>query len=472
MTLIRYSFILMFTGAHCYAQLVHPNNNDAFLQNEVASVYITIAPEDLETILTDSILSDYEYPASFRYVSSLFSDSIEQVGFRLRGNTSRYSAKKSFKVAFNSFISGQKWKGLEKLNLNGEHNDPSIMRSRMSNQLLKYAGVPCSRTSYVRLYVNEEYKGLYLNAEHIDDEFLQRRFIADDEGNLYKCFWGADLTYLGPNPLNYSEIYELKTNKIQNDYTGLISFIEALNNTSEEEFPCVIQELFDVDLYLRTLVMEILIGHWDGYAVNKNNFYLYQRPSDGRFVFIEYDMDNTFGIDWDNVNWAIRDVYSWGEVDRPLYNRIMDVPYFRDRFNFYFQEAQEAIYLPSDFITECNETQGLIASAALSDTYKELDYGFTNEDFMNSIESAFGMHVTTSIEDFVNDRYDTSLDQIDICIGLSNPCELGIAELNNTFNPVRFYDVSGREISSLSTFNGVYIGQSISGEVKKYYKYE
>jgi hypothetical protein len=435
-------------------------------------VYISIATEDLETILTDSLLSDYEYPASFRYVSSLFSDSVDLVGFRLRGNTSRYSAKKSFKVAFNSFVSGQKWKGLEKLNLNGEHNDPSIMRSRMSNQLLKYAGVPCSRTSYVRLYVNEEYKGLYLNAEHIDDEFLQRRFIADDEGNLYKCFWGADLTYLGPNPLNYSEIYELKTNKTQNDYSGLISFIEALNTTSEPEFPCVIQEIFDVELYLRTLVMEILIGHWDGYAVNMNNFYLYQRPSDGRFVFIEYDMDNTFGIDWDNVNWAIGDVYSWGEVERPLYNRIMDVPYFRDRFNFYFQEALETIYLPSDFINECNETQGLITEAALSDTYKELDYGFTNEDFLNSIESAFGMHVTASIEDFITDRYSSSINQLSQFLGLENPCELGINELNSTFKPVKFYTITGKEISTLSTFKGIYIGQSISGEVKKYYKDE
>ena len=96
-------------------------------------------------------------------------------------------------MAFNAFVQGQKWKGLEKMNLNGEHNDVSIMRSRLSNQILASAGLPCSRTSYVKLFINEEYKGLYINVEHIDDEFLQRRFMDDDEGNLYKCFWGADL---------------------------------------------------------------------------------------------------------------------------------------------------------------------------------------------------------------------------------------------------------------------------------------
>ena len=97
------------------------------------------------------------------------------MGFRLRGNTSRNAEKKSFKVAFNAFVQGQKWNGLEKMNLNGEHNDVSIMRSRLSNQILASAGLPCSRTSYVKTYINEEYKGLYINVEHIDDEFLSAK---------------------------------------------------------------------------------------------------------------------------------------------------------------------------------------------------------------------------------------------------------------------------------------------------------
>ena len=54
--------VFFLTAVSSFYQLAHPNNNDAFLQNEVASVYISIAPEDIETILTDSLLSDHEYP--------------------------------------------------------------------------------------------------------------------------------------------------------------------------------------------------------------------------------------------------------------------------------------------------------------------------------------------------------------------------------------------------------------------------
>lgn len=176
---------------NAYSQLVHPQNNQAFLQNEVATVRITIPTDSLSILLDPSNSnSDYEFTARFIYESTNGSDTVENIGFRLRGNTSRNAAKKSFKVSFNTYVSGRKWKNLEKMNLNGEHNDVSILRSQLSNMVLREAGVPSARTSYVKLYINNQYRGLYLNVEHIDEEFLQRRFTNDNTGNLYKCFWG------------------------------------------------------------------------------------------------------------------------------------------------------------------------------------------------------------------------------------------------------------------------------------------
>lgn len=37
------------------------------------------------------------------------------------------------------------------------------------------------------------------------------------------------------------------------------------------------------------------MGHWDGYALAANNYRLYRRPSDGRFVFILHGMDQILG---------------------------------------------------------------------------------------------------------------------------------------------------------------------------------
>lgn len=463
---VLFLFTVLVEGV--FSQMVHPSNNDAFLQDEVASISIEINPEYMETILTDSIYSDYEYPASFTYISSSLTETIPNVGFRLRGNTSRNADKKSFKVAFNAFVQGQKWKGLEKMNLNGEHNDVSIMRSRLSNQILASAGLPCSRTSYVKLFINEEYKGLYINVEHIDDEFLQRRFIDDDEGNLYKCFWGADFNYLGNNQQAYTDIYELKTNKTENDYTGLISLIEVINNSSDEDFPCDLWEVFDVELYLKTLAFEILIGHWDGHAVNKNNFYLYQRPSDGKFVFIQYDMDNTFGIDWFDVDWANKNIYFWGEDDRPLYQRVMNVPYFRDRFSMYMDQLLQDSFNPNVLIEQLNATQSMISEAALDDDYKELDYGFTDLDFLNAIDDAFGAHVSYSLNDYITTRYATASFQVEDYLSLEPPCNLGLEELLPESIIISVIDLNGKTINDIDSFRGIYLVVYSNGVVKKY----
>ena len=463
---VLFLFTVLVEGV--FSQMVHPSNNDAFLQDEVASISIEINPEYMETILTDSIYSDYEYPASFTYISSSLTETIPNVGFRLRGNTSRNADKKSFKVAFNAFVQGQKWKGLEKMNLNGEHNDVSIMRSRLSNQILASAGLPCSRTSYVKLFINEEYKGLYINVEHIDDEFLQRRFIDDDEGNLYKCFWGADFNYLGNNQQAYTDIYELKTNKTENDYTGLISLIEVINNSSDEDFPCDLWEVFDVELYLKTLAFEILIGHWDGHAVNKNNFYLYQRPSDGKFVFIQYDMDNTFGIDWFDVDWANKNIYFWGEDDRPLYQRVMNVPYFRNRFSMYMDQLLQDSFNPNVLIEQLNATQSMISEAALDDDYKELDYGFTDLDFLNAIDDAFGAHVSYSLNDYITTRYATASFQVEDYLSLEPPCNLGLEELLPESIIISVIDLNGKTINDIDSFRGIYLVVYSNGVVKKY----
>ncbi|MBK6347143.1 MAG: hypothetical protein IPF68_14665 [Bacteroidales bacterium] len=48
------------------------------------------------------------------FMITVMHDTIHETGFRLRGNTSRYSAKKSFKISFNTWVPGQKYHGVEK----------------------------------------------------------------------------------------------------------------------------------------------------------------------------------------------------------------------------------------------------------------------------------------------------------------------------------------------------------------------
>lgn len=437
--------------------IVHPSNNDAFLQNEVAEIHISISPNDLNLVLGDSLFSDHHFPATFYYYSSTHNDTIQNVGFRVRGNTSRGAHKKAFKVSFNEYTQGKKFKGIEKMNLIGQHNDPSLLRYWMCLNTLTNNNLISSRSSYIKLYINGQYKGVYLNVEHIDDEFLQKRFIGDDHGNLYKCTWGADLNYIGSNQSSYYGAYELKTNKAANDYSELIQFIQTLNSISVADFPCFIEDNFEVELYLKTLAAEMIIGHWDGYAFNQNNYYLYQQPTNGKFVFIEYDMDNTLGIDWLGIDWANRDLNSWHNNDRPLVERLLSYPFYNDQFNSYLNQILNDLNT-SGWYSDLHQKKGLISSAVQLDNYYSMDYGFQYSDFLDAIDNNYGAHVTKGIAEYLNERINSGLNQIQIIGNLTHPCINSINELDTRERElVRIVDIIGRETTFKPNVPLIYI---------------
>ncbi len=401
--------------------------------SDLGRIDITIGQSDLDFILDpNNEGSDEEFSATFTYQSGSRNDVEEQVGFRLRGNTSRSSAKKSFKVSFNSFEKGRDLDGFEKINLNGEHNDPTIVRSKIAWDLMNSLGIPSSRANHVELYINGEFKGLYLNVEHIDEEFIEERF-GNKDGNLFKCLYPADLNYKGDDPEAYKEefwgrqAYELKMNEDEDDYSGFANFMWVLNRAPDAQFAERIEEVFDVLSYLKALAVETLIAHWDNYGINQNNFYLYENPTDNRFYYIPFDLDNTLGIDFFGVDWADRDVYKWYNENehRPLTERILKVPAFREEYTRIMDRLLKDEFSPTILHARIDKLKSMIQSAAERDEYRTYDYGFTidhfNESFDNPLDE-FG-HVRYGLKEFIARRHSRALSQLDEVINLSSPSQ-------------------------------------------------
>jgi hypothetical protein len=404
--------------------IIFPLNTNAqsasdwlFDDTSLPSVYITIDPGDLNRILTN-VQSDIEYPATFVFKREDVADTVENIGFRIRGNTSRYSDKKSFKVSFDTFIDGREYRGLDKMNINGEHNDPSIIRSKLSWDIFEALEVPAPRSNHVRLYINDDYFGLYMNVEHIDNEFVEDRF-GSDAGNLYKSLWPASLTYLGENPNDYKQesngrrTYELKTNEDEDDYTDIANFIKLLERSSDEDFENEIRDYINVDGVIRVMAVDIITGMWDDYMFNKNNFYLYQNPATNRFEFIPFDYDNTFGIDWFGITWAVRDFNNWGTNEsRPLTDRLFAIPKYRDRLNYYIEKLLDEHFNNVVMVPEIDRLKAMIQQAAEEDTYRTLDYGYTIDDFNRSYEFALDGHVKSGIKGYLSNRHNTARTQL------------------------------------------------------------
>lgn len=395
------------------AQTYFPENGELFIDTIVPRIDITVNPDTLEWLYQwDNLESDIEYSATFIFDNGNIRDTIYPVGFRLRGNTSRYSQKKSFKISFNRFTSGGKYYGVEKLNLNGEHNDPSVIRSKICWDIFRKMEIPASRSNHVRVYINGDYYGLYINVEHVDEEFIKTRFTYND-GNLYKCLYPANLNYHGTDPEIYKfeagdrRVYELKTNKEADDYTDLAHFIDVLNNSATGSLPCDLDEVYNTYDYLKIIAADILTGNWDGYIYNQNNFYLYHNTITDKFEFIPYDYDNTIGIDWLGRDWANRNIYDWaqhGDNYRPLYERLMSNQQLRDQFTYYIKQLVTRTIDFDSLQTAIEQRRDMIAPYLADDPFYPLDYGYTMTDFHNSYYQALSGHVAFGLFPYFETR--------------------------------------------------------------------
>lgn len=393
-----------------------------FDDTAVARVDITIDTASLAWMY-NNVESDSMHYAVFRFTNSWIDETLDSVAFRLRGNTSRDAEKKSFKVSFNTFISGREFYGLDKMNLNGEHNDPSIIRSKICFDHFKDAGITASRASHVQVFINNRYYGLYVHVEHIDDEFLKKNF-GDSTGNLWKCLYPADLLYHGSDPIIYQQlnsngrpVYELKTNTAQNDYSKLARFISVLNNTSGGVLQDSIESVIEVQEVLKYLAMNILLGSWDDYWSLMNNYYLYHEPARDIFHIIPFDYDNTFGIDWSGTNWSNANPYNFPKVVqgfRPLADRLLAISQYKNIYTHFIEFYRDNILNLNLWRNRLDSLKNIITPAALADTFRTRDYNFTDLDFHNSYsETAYNnQHVKNGLKQFVNLRNNSLSSQL------------------------------------------------------------
>ena len=140
-SLLKLSLLLLIQ-TQAFAQ-INPENGPVFDDSVVPRIDISIDSDSLEWLLKEENLSsNHLFRASFSFDNGTMVETLENVGFRLRGNTSRNADKKSFKLDFNKYVSGRKFYGLEKINLNGQHNDPTVSRAKICADLgvkLKYS---------------------------------------------------------------------------------------------------------------------------------------------------------------------------------------------------------------------------------------------------------------------------------------------------------------------------------------------
>lgn len=428
-------FIGIFIQASAFTQI---EGSNLFQNDQVIIIDLEFPDANFWTLLTNNYEADAnEYiPAHLTITDETGTYSMDSVAVRLKGNSS-YSHpgnKKSFKIDFNKYIAGQNHDGIKKLNFSNGFKDPSLLREKIFFDVCRDAGVPAPRANFATVTMNGTPWGFYTMIEQIDDQFLDWK-MADDNGNLFKAGdnFGvpgggnegtpADLMNYGNNQSSYTERYELKTNEIENDWTDLIALIDFINNSDDNTFENGLDDVLEVQDFLRSAALDILFSNLDSYTGSARNYYIYHNLSTGKWEWVKWDGNESFGSYTNNAGNMISLAIDYRNENRPLLDRIFESDLLYERYLFEICYLSETFFNSQYINPKCDALKELIQN----DVYADNNKMYSNADFDSNIESNItagggpgGGNVLYGIKSFVEARNAFILGQLD-CSSIENP---------------------------------------------------
>ena len=347
-----------------------------------------------------------------RFIKEGTTHAITDAGLRLRGNTSRRRPEGNSGEQHKA--TGTDWRhvhfmlnlrkyvkddahtigGVRKIHLKWCKDDPTYVREMYCYNLFRRYGIEAGiMTSYCRLWLKvqgderETYFGVYEMLEAIDEQYLKARkgLFGDADHNLWKCGYGADLSSTADNlfvsdddagTANWAYVLKTNTENYAAAKNQLVDFILKLKGKSDESLRAWIPTVCNVELLLKTYAVNVAVGMWDDYWVNKNNYYIYFNTSDQltyQFFFIPYDYDNTLGTS-SIIDAGRQDPLNWGNSGHPLIQRLLKFPEYRKIYVDALNElcASDELFKMEGSVARIKGWQQLIISHISNDTGEDM----------------------------------------------------------------------------------------------------
>jgi spore coat protein CotH len=337
---------------------------ELFDQNTVQEIRLSVNSRDLKTLLANTKLNTY-YTADMAWKNV----KVRNVGIRSRGQGSRNPTKPGLRVDISHYTTGQKFVGLSTIILDNIWQDDSLLRERLAFTMFEKLGEPAPRESFCRLYINDEYFGLYAITEEIDADFA-KRVTGEPDGTVFEFHWFIDKQWraedLGTVD-KYKVLLEPRTHTLDADstlYAPIQQLFKEVNGPDDAVWRSRVEQYIDLKQLMTHIAIEQFLLDNDGFlgAQGMNNFYLYRFQGTQKHRLFVWDRDQSFNflegpIDTTNVN--------------VLFRRAMTHPDLRETY-LSTLEACARVALENDFLLlEIDRLVAVIFDAASADTKKQ-----------------------------------------------------------------------------------------------------
>jgi hypothetical protein len=327
-------------GAHVTPAEVrsYPASVDLYAPDALRTVFLTFDHDDWERELADFWHTDVEVPATMVVDGKMYRD----VGVSFRGNNSFHMVpdglKRSFSVNMDTWRE-QSLLGHTSLNFLNSNQDPTFLRSVLYLDIAREY-IPAPRANLIRMVVNGELWGLYVNQQTFSKQLLKDRF-GNTAGTRWKSpnnSFGGGFNYLGDDIQAYRRWYEQKGKDDTLAWRALVRTTHALNTTPPAQLESALAPLMDVDEVLRFLALDIALANGDGYWNDGSDFNVL-RDARGRFQALPHDVNEGFRA---RGNGAAPDpLVALSDTNKALRSRLLQVPSLRTRYLAYVGDIAE-----------------------------------------------------------------------------------------------------------------------------------
>jgi hypothetical protein len=293
--------------------MVNDNQSDPLLHN--FRIIMTAADSSFMHADVES-MSNEHMPCTVIYRDS---DIYYNVGVHLKGALGGRNSdiKTGYRVAFNK---DQLFNGVldvvavDKSSLTDLSRMPETLTFMAMNRA---GGVTTKYCDWIKVIAPkfQRTSAAQLQLGHYSDVVLDGQFDHGSDGNLFEFEYvyyqvatnsagykvsanrghteKAMSAYSGNNKEDYRYTFLIKNHRARDDYSALMNFV-AVMGSSGTAFNSHVDGVADVNQWLRAFAFAIANGCRDNFSVGSHhNGYFYQRPSDGRFLYIPHDMDQS-----------------------------------------------------------------------------------------------------------------------------------------------------------------------------------
>ena len=410
--LLRTFILLAFITANGLASLrAHEiMARDFYEREQVQEIRLTISEMNLKK-MKEALPERIYVPATFRWRDIR----LENIGVRFKGNSSsrpHQSHKRSYLIKVNEFKKGTRFLKLRRIALDNGIQFGSLFSEPIVTDILRDLEIPASRYNYAKLFINNDYQGVYGNVERIDESFIESHF-GSTKGPLFKVHMpgpGATLSYVGDDPTQYKKGFEAKTKAAEKSYDELIGLIRKIDKSDKAKYERTLNKHLMFEHFIKTTAVMLFAGCFDQLTGwNPHNYYLYRNPITNQWSYIPWDLDvgfadKAFGnvpvIDGWNAAWPIP-----GGPPKPILENIVTNPKLLNKYRETASFILEKYFKPEQLHSKIEKLYDLIKKDLINDPHPA-------KRITNPQDGGYD-DIISSMKQFMQKRYRLARRQLD-----------------------------------------------------------